>query len=195
MRICQHPSVHHTHSNIGGTFVWGSSIFGWRTREVTTDSWSMGQGDCPPNCSVCYSAAVGFGVSLPVASLTWIASLCHMAQYKLPIHTLYVCVYAFSKFTPFTHLFRTASQSTPQHRCKCQELCRPLHFDRGWYKLLKVRKWGLCITLNTERKILLDGTYDCTVKVKNYDLPLHWGTLPLHCPLDWQVLLFDPCSV
>ena len=156
----------------------------------------MGQGDCPPNCSALLQCSSLVWVSLLVTSVTQIASLCHMVQYKLPIYTFYVCAYAFSKFTPFTHLFRTAFQSTPQHRCKCQELCSSLHFDRGWYKLLKVRKWGLWITLNTETKILLDWTYDCTVKkVKSYDLPVHWGTLPLHCPSDWQVLLFDPCSV
>ena len=97
----------------------------------------MGQGDCPTNCSALLQCSSLVWVSLLVTSVTQIASLCHMVQYKLPIYTFYVCAYAFSKFTPFTHLFRTAFQSTPQHRCKCQELCSSLHFDRGWYKLLR----------------------------------------------------------
>ena len=35
-----------------------------------------------------------------------------------------------------TRLFHTAFQSTPRHRCKCQELCSTLHFDRDWCRRL-----------------------------------------------------------
>ena len=45
-------------------------------------------------------------------------------------------------FTNFPHLFHTAFQSTPHHRCKCQELCRSLHLDRDWYRWLWFRRHG-----------------------------------------------------
>ena len=31
--------------------------------------------------------------------------------------------------------------------------------------------------------------------IRKDNLLVHRGKLPLHCPLDWQVLLFDPCRV
>ena len=35
-----------------------------------------------------------------------------------------------------TNVLHTAFPSTPHHKCKCQELCSSLHFDRNWYRRL-----------------------------------------------------------
>ena len=40
------------------------------------------------------------------------------------------------------YLFHTALQSTPHHKCKCQELYRSHRLDRDWCKLLQFGEKG-----------------------------------------------------
>ena len=56
-----------------------------------------------------------------------------------------------------------------------------------------VRMYNIFIRMIQKERQHIETIYNTTSTKQN--LRLHRGKLPLHCPLDWQVLLFDPCRV